>query len=98
MKPCDNKDILRAIQPTADGGMVVERHRPGHTTELAVVAPLVEGRPLAPGEEVATTRDRGDGTREIVDSYVHGSKPAQVATEGYRNGWERTFNTRGGSA
>jgi hypothetical protein len=100
---CDNKDLLRPLGPGPDGSVLVERHRPGHTTELAVVVPVVEGRPLAPGEELATTRARADGTREVVDSYVCGSaaprgKPAQVATAGYRNGWDQTFNSRGGSA
>ena len=99
MKSCDNKDIIRPIQPMPDGRTLVERHRPGHTTELAYVEPPQDGKVLAPGEEIATTRARGDGTHEIVDSYVRpGGKPAQVATEEYRNGWQRTFSSRGGSA
>jgi|SRR5580692_881816 len=93
---CDNKDLLRPIAPTGDGQTLVERHRPGHTTEPAVIAPAVEGRPLNPGEELATLRSRGDGTHEVVASYRHG--PVQVATSGYRDGWERTFNAPGGSA
>jgi hypothetical protein len=96
MKGCDDKDLIRPLGPTVGGRTVVQRHRPGHTTELAVVQKSQDGRPMSPGEEHVTTRPRGDGTFEIVASYVHG--PAQVATADYRDGWERTFNAPGGSA
>jgi len=100
---CDNKDLVRPLGSGPDGQTVIERHRPGHTTELAIAAPSVEGQPLSPGEELATVRARGDGTYEVVDSYVHGvddqcGKPAQVATALYRDGWARTFSAPGGSA
>ena len=93
---CDDKDLILPLGPANGDLTLVERHRPGHTTELAFIAPVRDGRPLAPGEELATTRARGDGTYEVVASYRHG--PAQVATAGYRNGWEKTFNSRGGTA
>jgi hypothetical protein len=90
------------MRPLPNGHMVISRHRPNHANEVAVAHPVTDGTPLAIGDEVATMRDRGDGSFEIVDSYVHGvragSGPAQVATEDFRTGWDRTFTSRGGDA
>jgi hypothetical protein len=99
VKPCDNKDIITPLGPGPDGRTIVERHRPGHSTEIVLVEPARAGRPLAPGEEFARTEPRGDGTHEVVSSYVRpAGKPAQVASRDYRCGWDRTFNAPGGQA
>jgi hypothetical protein len=97
---CDGKDRILPLYPLPDGRTVISRHRPNHTEEVAVAGPSVAGRPMAVGEECVTTRRRDDGTYEVIDSYVHGGRtgPAQVATEGYRTGWSRTFNAPGGRA
>jgi len=98
---CAGKDLIRPMYPIPDGGMVISRHRPDHAHEYAVAVPTVAGRPMARGEECVSIESRGDGTYTIVDSYVHGQRaagPAQVATDDYRCGWERTFSARGGTA
>ena len=79
---CDGKDRILPLYPLPDGRTVISRHRPNHTEEVAVAGPSVAGRPMAVGEECVTTR----------------TGPAQVATEGYRTGWSRTFNAPGGRA
>lgn len=97
---CDGKDWIRPVGWLPDGRTVISRHHPNHTGEIATALPAVPGRPMAPGEECVALMDLGDGSYEIIDSYVHGEKagPAQVATEDYRTGWDRTFNAPGGSA
>lgn len=98
---CDGKDLIRPMHSLPNGHVAISRHRPNHANEVAVAFPLTDGRPMAVGDEVATLRDLGNGSFEITDSYVHGARgpgPAQVATEGYRIGWERIFTARGGSA
>jgi len=96
---CDGKDRIRPLYPLPNGHTVISRHRPDHTEGVAVAVPMVAGRPMSVGEECVTTKRRDDGSYEVIDSYVHGGKgPAQVATEEYRCGWDRTFNAPGGSA
>jgi len=94
---CDGKDLIRSVCSFPNGLTLVSRHRPDHSVEPSVVRRTPVGTPMMPGEEYVTTKPREDGSFEIVDSYVHAG-PAQVATEGYRTGWERTFNAPGGSA
>ena len=99
---CDDKDLVYPIQDLPDGRVLVTRHRPDHTTSLATIRQVADGVPMQPGEEIVTTSRRSDGSREITGSYGLGSpgrgKPAQVATAGYRSGWDRTFNAPGGDA
>lgn len=100
---CDDKDLIRPVGALPDGRVVVSRHRPDHSVQLATMQPPRDGVPIPPGQEFVTTARREDGSYEVTSSYVHGaaaarSGPAQVATEGYRSGWERTFNAPGGSA
>lgn len=99
---CDSKDLIHPIGVLPDGRTVVSRHRPDHSVGMATIRPAPAGTPMVSGEEYIATKRRGDGSIEIVDSYVHGvaprSGPAQVATTDYRAGWERTFNAPGGSA
>jgi hypothetical protein len=96
---CDDKDLIRPIGDLSDGSTLVSRHRPDHSTCLATVRRAKDGESLRSDEEVISTRARPDGSREITDSYAPArSKPAQVATVGYRSGWDRTFNAPGGVA
>jgi len=98
---CDGKDRIRPVCPLPNGHTLVSRHRPDHSIVPFIIRPARAGTSMMPGEEYVTTRPRGDGSLEIVDSYAHSatkSGPAQVATENYRIGWEQTFNAPGGSA
>ena len=97
---CNGKDLIRLMCTLPDGRTVISRHRPDHSTQLAVATPMVTGKPMAAGEEHVTIKNLGDGTYEITGSYVHGARsgPAQVATDGYRTRWEQTFNAPGGGA
>ena len=94
---CDGKDLLTPLCPLPGGGAVVSRHRPDHSETVTTIVPIKDGTPIPPGAEFVTTHRRSDGSMEITSSYRHGG-PAQVATKSYRDGWERTFTARGGSA
>ena len=100
---CDDKDLIKQVGTLPDGRPLLSRHRPDHSTGLYTARQAPAGTAMHEGEELITTRDHegAPGEYEIVDSYVHrptASGPAQVATAGYRSGWERTFNSPGGSA
>lgn len=59
------------------------------TPDYGDVVPLKDGQPLLPGGYLVMPDDRGD--LRVVD--LGHSGPAQVATEQYRDGWSRTFDS-----
>jgi hypothetical protein len=98
---CDSKDLIHPEYPLPNGDMVISRHRPDHSVVPSILRPARAGKPMASGDECVALERRGDGSYEVTGSYVHGARgagPAQVATEEYRCGWERTFTARGGDA
>jgi hypothetical protein len=93
-------DVVMVAGRTQDGeGAQVVRARPGRV-EAGEVRPMKEGKPLAAGE-VVRLEQRKDAPA-LYDVHVehvvqpaaakapHGG-PAQVATDEYRESWERTF-------
>ena len=72
---CDNKDLITPVGVLPDGRTIVSRHRPDHSVGMATIRPAREGSPMAPGEEIVTTRQRDDGSVEVVDSYAHCAQP-----------------------
>jgi hypothetical protein len=101
----DNKggadfDVVLVAGKTDDGGGAkVVRARPGRV-ETGEVRPMKEGMPLVAGEVVRL--ERRDDAPQLFNVHVEhtvkpaGAKtthhgPAQVATEDYRESWERTF-------
>lgn len=102
----DAFDVVLLHGPTDDGeGARVLRARPGQL-EAGEVRPVREGQPLTPGGEVVRLVER-PGTSAIYDVKVDyktpasnpaaepgkraANGPAQVATNAYRESWERTF-------
>lgn len=49
----------------------------------------VNGKPVPLGSEIAFLTPDRDGVHFEIETLTSG--PAQVATEGYRRGWEETF-------
>lgn len=96
---CDDKDLIMPIGPLPDGRVLVSRHRPDHSEQMATIQPARDGVPMVEGQEYITASKvpRADGSYEVTGSYTH-KGPAQVATPNYRDGWDRTFNSPGGSA
>jgi hypothetical protein len=102
-------DVLMPHAPTEDGeGARVLRMRPGQL-EAGEVRPMREGKPLTPGGEVVRLERRADAPAMYdvhVEHKVDGMKPeqppppraaggpAQVATQQYRDSWDRTFGRR----
>lgn len=99
-KDGDAFDVVLVHGKTTDGeGACVLRARPGKL-EAGEVRPLRQGRPLGGGEIVSLTP-----RQESADVYdvktvceippgatrTPSEGPAQVATEAYRDAWERTF-------
>ena len=96
-------DVVMVHGATEDGaGARVLRARPGRL-DAGEVRPLREGKPLGSGEVVRL--ERREGAPALYDVHVEHAiqaarptvGPAQVATDAYRQSWERTFG-RGGNA
>jgi len=94
-------DVVLVGGATEDGrGARVLRAREGRL-ETGEVRPMTEGRPLGRGEIVRLER-RKDTEAPVFDVHVEHvlgaptrpAGPAQVATEAYRESWERTFGPR----
>ena len=98
--PGDAPDIALACGPTDDGEGVRILRRRREALELGELRALKEGQPIH--GEVVRLRPRGDHPR-LLDVEVllprpteapgaeTGRGPAQVATESYRDNWERIF-------
>jgi hypothetical protein len=89
-------DVVRPLGPTEDGeGVHVLRAREGRI-EAGEVRALREGKPLVSGE-VVRLEARADAPHlydvnvQYQASPAPRGKPAQVASETYRDNWERVF-------
>jgi hypothetical protein len=99
-KDGDSFDVVLVHGKTTDGeGACVLRARPGKL-EAGEVRPLRHGRPLGTGEIVSLTArpDSPDvyDVKTVCDVPTGATRtpsegPAQVATDAYRDAWERTF-------
>lgn len=99
---CDHGDKM-FIGPEVlgtDGARLSVRHKADHTNEYALTRPLREGENIA-GARVVFGRTEGN-VMHITDELdlrggaatATGSGPPQVATEEYRDGWDRIFGAR----
>jgi hypothetical protein len=94
-------DVVMVAGKTEDGqGAQVLRARPGKV-EAGEVRPMKEGKALT-GGEVVRLEQRKDLPALYDVHVVHSTEsrargtrggPAQVATDEYREAWERTFGT-----
>ncbi|HEY8089653.1 MAG TPA: hypothetical protein VIF09_17455 [Polyangiaceae bacterium] len=96
-------DVVMLAGKTEDGGGTkVVRARPGRV-EAGEVRPVKDGQPIVAGEMVHL-EPRKDAPALFDVHVVHEAKPtgaktvhhgpAQVATDDYRDSWERTFGPR----
>ena len=96
-------DVVMLAGKTEDGaGTKVVRARPGRV-ETGEVRPVKDGTPLVAGELVHLEK-RAESPALFDVHVVHEVKPAgakaphhgpaQVATDEYRDSWDRTFGTR----
>jgi hypothetical protein len=90
-------DVVMVHGATDDGaGAKVLRARPGRL-DAGEVRPMREGKPLGTGEIVRL--ERREDAPALYDVHVehevqtspHAAGPAQVATDAYRESWDRTF-------
>ena len=90
-------DVVMVHGATDDGGGAkVLRARPGRL-DAGEVRPMREGKPLGTGEIVRLEK-RQDApalydvhVEHKVEAPAHAAGPAQVATDAYRESWDRTF-------
>ncbi len=50
------------------------------------------GKPIPPGTGLSLVTFESDGEHAVMEDVVTPGGPPQVATESYRQGWDRTFN------
>lgn len=68
------------------------RHRSNCTTEAGFVKQAKEGEPLYDGAVLLEPRGQEPGAFNVVSTYkAQKSGPAQVATNEYREGYDRIF-------
>jgi hypothetical protein len=88
--------VALILHPTEDnqGFQILRRRAEDSPVELGVLRPLREGRPIPEGGEVLSLRPRPemplvcDVEVQLPAARATSDGPAQVATDGYRRGWE----------
>ncbi|MCC6648237.1 MAG: hypothetical protein IT374_22035 [Polyangiaceae bacterium] len=99
-------DVALLGERTEDGaGRRVLRLRESGAA-IGEVRPLAHGKPLPRGAEIVKLSPREGAPPHVCDvetqlelgeGAARGSGPARIASEAYRDGWERVFASRGGA-
>jgi hypothetical protein len=94
-----NRDFI-VLGPETPHGQACIRHRPDESIHVGVLRSVKEGVPIVAGAELVKVRPAGDGTYDVTSIYGGSSEessngPAQVATDEYRDGWDRVFGSKG---
>lgn len=87
------KDLFRPIAKSGNS-MMGARLRDG-VVEITTMEPAAAGQPINTDEDLVSLKYEGNGTYSVETVYK-GKKPAaggpaQVATPGYREGWDNVF-------
>lgn len=89
-KSCEGEDILFMGGEVAPGQRACLRHRPDHSIEPGVVADL-ETLESTDNAELLVMRKEGPVYKVVSSQPLSHSGPAHVASENYRDGWDRIF-------
>lgn len=95
------QDVLLVLGQHEDGTVQAVRNRKG-AVELAALAPVEHGKPLT-GEMIRLKEREGSPVLWDVETVyaptadVERRGPAQVATDAYRDGWDRIFGGDAGA-
>lgn len=85
------RDCILPLAKTESGDFYAVRHTADHRFETARMRPLKDGAAIN-GQRVVFAKQSTDGILDVVGEYApRGGGPAQVATDDYREGWERIF-------
>ena len=78
-----------------DHGRPVFTDHDDPTTVCTVHGAPESGKPIPPGLKLATVKPDEDGHHMLIEEIdlAGGSGPAQVATDAYRENWDRTFRS-----
>jgi hypothetical protein len=90
--PLEGQDIVTPGPPLPNGGRLCIHHSADHTLSLGEMHPLEHGKPIP--EDANLIRNDNGVLRvgpSIREMKAAGNGPAQVATQEYRDSWERTF-------
>ncbi len=90
--PLDGKDQLIPLPV----GNLYAHHAADHSTTIGSIVPVREGEPMPDNARFVHTEE--DGTMTLGPSVAElrdNKGPAQVATQAYRDSWDRTFGPFG---
>jgi hypothetical protein len=84
-------DVVMPIEPLSDGGAVCFVHTKDHRISVGELHPIRSGVPVPDEARFVECKDGRWTIHESVAEFKGGHGPTQVATDGYRESWERTF-------
>jgi len=95
------EDIAMVVAASADAQQLAVLRKRGEELSTAILRPAKQGQPLH-GELVRLRPREGERNLYDVESIFQGprdragdrGRPAQVATDEYRDGWDRLFKAR----
>jgi hypothetical protein len=93
-KSTDDVAVLTGPTPDKKGMRIVRFHE--DTVSVGEVRPVEDGKPFY-GDLISLSRREGAppfvrNVEVVVEGPKYRGGPAQVATDGYRQGWEATFS------
>ena len=89
----DKKDVMYPGPLQEDGTFIGVRIREDQPPQVGQFKKLRDGEPiLGNGEIVNLSYEEGMPGLKVTEIYRSG--PAQVATKGYRTGWDTTFGSK----
>ena len=98
---CRGDEITLLSDPGPTGRRIYARHCADHKVIVGECWPCKEGQPLN-GTPVVALKRKGDGVYDVVGEYGadpnhcsgEAGGPALVASDAYRDGWDRIFGAR----
>jgi hypothetical protein len=103
----DGRDFILLGPRNGDGSIVCMRHKADHTTQIGMIAPVKDGEPIRPGQQIVQLT-QGDGPGLDVEVIYGGESeemhsapfetshkgPAMVTTPEFRKNYDRIFGTK----
>lgn len=103
----DERDFILLGPKNDDGSIICMRHKADHTTQIGTIAPVKNGEPIQPGQQIVQLK-QGDGPGLDVEVLYGGEPeemhsvpvkmshkgPAMVTTPEFRRNYDRIFGTK----
>jgi hypothetical protein len=91
-KDDSGEDFVHIGPPLPNGFAPCLRHRPDHTTEMALIGPTKEGESV--DGEIISLSPREQGGFHVKVLHDNRKGPSKAVTRAYRNGWDNIFGKR----